>query len=95
MSPSQRATCHILSGHKESTSPFEAAEGVGQIKVAVEKVAEKAVAGRRDRKRWQKRWLQQRSLGRQIRDRAKGRKMRGLGERKKGDNIVGERGEFC
>ena len=41
MSPSQRATCRILSGHKESTSPFEVAEGVGQIKVAVEKVAEK------------------------------------------------------
>ena len=26
MSLSQRATCHILSGHKESTSLFEAAE---------------------------------------------------------------------
>ena len=30
MSLSQRATCHILSGHKESTSLFEAAKGVGQ-----------------------------------------------------------------
>ena len=27
---SQRATCHILNGHEESTSLFEAAEGVGQ-----------------------------------------------------------------
>ena len=35
------ATCHILNGHKESTSLFEAVEG---------KVAEKAVAGRRDKK---------------------------------------------
>ena len=30
MSLSQRATCRILSGHKESTSLFEAAEEVGQ-----------------------------------------------------------------
>ena len=30
MSLSQRATCRILNGHKESTSLFEAAEGVGQ-----------------------------------------------------------------
>nr|CAN73371.1 hypothetical protein VITISV_006498 [Vitis vinifera] len=42
--------CHIFSGHKESTSLFEAARGVGQ-------------------KRWRpKRWLQQKSLKRQIRD---------------------------
>ena len=30
MSLSQRATCRILNGHKELTSLFEAAEGVGQ-----------------------------------------------------------------
>ena len=30
MSLSQRATCHIFSSHKESTSLFEVAEGVGQ-----------------------------------------------------------------
>ena len=35
------AMCHILNGHKESTSLFEAVEG---------KVAEKAAIGRRDRK---------------------------------------------
>ena len=55
--------CHILSGHKESTSLFEAAEGVRQKRGVAEKVAEKvAVEGVR-----QKRWLQQRSLGREIR----------------------------
>ena len=44
MSLSQRATCHILSGHKESTSLFEAVEGVGQKRWRP--------------KRWQKRQLQ-------------------------------------
>ena len=31
VSLSQRATCHILSGHKESTSLFEAAAGLWQV----------------------------------------------------------------
>ena len=51
MSLSQRATCHILSGHKESTSLFEAekvdAEGVEQRK------------GGCRRGGAEKRWLQQ------------------------------------
>ena len=48
MSLSRRATCRILSGHKESTSLFEAAEGVGQRrwqkKVVAEGVRQKKVA---------------------------------------------------
>ena len=39
------ARCHILSGHKESASLFEAAGGVGQERWRP--------------KRWQKRWLQE------------------------------------
>ena len=46
------------------------------------KVAEKAAAGRWDRKMWQKRWLQQRSLKRQIRD-----------TEQKGESIVGKKEE--
>ena len=44
MSLSQQATCHILSGHKKSTSLFEAVGGMGQKRWRP--------------KKWQKRWLQ-------------------------------------
>ena len=79
MSLSQRATCHILSGHKESASLFQAAEGVGQKGGCRRSGSEK---------RWlQKEWVREKVAAAEIIEKANPGGRKGVVEK--------EKEEFC